>query len=193
MVPPTVNASELLKGSPADAVAVLLVRSDGAILMQHRDGDAWVSPVQGSLVGGARETCLDPEAATVGPQGARGVQGAGCRYARQVEAGVTSSQSGLSASCAVRTGRCVMTVMFVLIRSWYHSWYHQCMAMTLRLDDGETEALRSRAELEGRSMQDVARQAVRDYIERTSRRQLLDRVLDSELPRYSEALERLGQ
>ncbi len=67
------------------------------------------------------------------------------------------------------------------------------MAMTLRLDDGETEALRSRAELEGRSMQEVARQAVRDYIERTSRRQLLDRVLDSELPRYSEALERLGQ
>lgn len=67
------------------------------------------------------------------------------------------------------------------------------MAMTLRLDDGETEALRSRAELEGRSMQEVARQAVRDYIERSSRRQLLDRVLDSELPRYSEALERLGQ
>lgn len=67
------------------------------------------------------------------------------------------------------------------------------MAMTLRLDDGETEALRRRAELEGRSMQEVARQAVRDYIERTSRRQLLDRVLDEQLPRYAEALERLGQ
>jgi len=65
--------------------------------------------------------------------------------------------------------------------------------MTLRLDDGEAEALRRRAELEGRSMQDVARQAVRDYIERTSRRQLLDRVLDEQLPRYAEALERLGQ
>jgi hypothetical protein len=35
------------------------------------------------------------------------------------------------------------------------------MAMTLRLTDQETEALRRRAELEGRSMQDVARQAVR--------------------------------
>jgi predicted transcriptional regulator len=67
------------------------------------------------------------------------------------------------------------------------------MAMTLRLDDGETEALRRRAELEGRSMQEVARHAVRDYIERTSRRQLLDRVLDEQLPRYAEALERLGQ
>ena len=67
------------------------------------------------------------------------------------------------------------------------------MAMTLRLDDQETEALRKRAEYEGRSMQEVARQAVRDYIERTSKRELLDVVLDRELPRYAEALERLGQ
>jgi predicted transcriptional regulator len=67
------------------------------------------------------------------------------------------------------------------------------MAMTLRLDEQETDALRRRAELEGRSMQDVARQAVRDYIERTSKRELLDRVLDDELPHYAEALERLGQ
>lgn len=67
------------------------------------------------------------------------------------------------------------------------------MAMTLRLDDGETEALRLRAELEGRSMQEVARQAVRDYIERTSKRELLDQVLDAELPRYAEALRRLGE
>jgi predicted transcriptional regulator len=67
------------------------------------------------------------------------------------------------------------------------------MAMTLRLDEDETEALRKRALREGRSMQDVARQAVREYIERTSKRELLDTVLDRELPRYAEALERLGQ
>jgi predicted transcriptional regulator len=67
------------------------------------------------------------------------------------------------------------------------------MAMTLRLDDDETEALRTRAEHEGRSMQEVARQAVREYVERTSRRELLDRVLDEELPRYAEALRRLGE
>lgn len=67
------------------------------------------------------------------------------------------------------------------------------MAMTLRLTDDETEALRRRAEREGRSMQDVARHAVRDYIERTSRRELLDRVLDEEIPRYAEALRRLGE
>jgi predicted transcriptional regulator len=67
------------------------------------------------------------------------------------------------------------------------------MAMTLRLDDHESEALRLRAEREGRSMQEVARQAVRDYIERTSRRELLDSVLDEDLPRYAEALRRLGE
>jgi plasmid stability protein len=65
--------------------------------------------------------------------------------------------------------------------------------MTLRLTEDETEALRLRAEREQRSMQEVARQAVRDYIETTSRRELLDVVLDEELPRYAEALKRLGQ
>jgi len=67
------------------------------------------------------------------------------------------------------------------------------MAMTLRLTDHEAQALRLRAQREGRSMQDVARQAVRDYIERTSRRELLDEVLDGDLPRYAEALKRLGE
>lgn len=67
------------------------------------------------------------------------------------------------------------------------------MAMTLRLTDAEADALRRRAEREGRSMQEVAREAVRDYVERESRRELLDRVLDEELPRYAEALQRLGE
>lgn len=67
------------------------------------------------------------------------------------------------------------------------------MAMTLRLSDAEAEALRLRATRESRSMQDVARQAVREYIDNHSRAELLDRVLDDELPRYAEALERLGQ
>jgi predicted transcriptional regulator len=67
------------------------------------------------------------------------------------------------------------------------------MAMTLRLDEQETEALRHRAVREGRSMQELARQAIRDYIDRASRRELLDEVLDEELPRYAEALKRLGE
>jgi predicted transcriptional regulator len=67
------------------------------------------------------------------------------------------------------------------------------MAMTLRLSDDESEALRERALREGRSMQEVARSAVREYIDRTSRRELLDEVLDEQLPRYAEALRRLGE
>jgi hypothetical protein len=67
------------------------------------------------------------------------------------------------------------------------------MAMTLRLSDSEARALRRRAEHEGRPMQEVARQAIREYVESHSRSELLDRVLDEELPRYAEALERLAQ
>ena len=65
--------------------------------------------------------------------------------------------------------------------------------MTLRLDDEETAALRAQAEAEKRSMQDVARAAVREYVDRHARRARIDEVLDSEPPRYAEALERLGQ
>jgi predicted transcriptional regulator len=67
------------------------------------------------------------------------------------------------------------------------------MAMTLRLTDDETRALQDRAQLENRSMQEIARHAVREYVENHSRAELLDRVLDEELPRYAEALDRLGQ
>ena len=67
------------------------------------------------------------------------------------------------------------------------------MAMTLRLTDAEARALRRRAQHEGRPMHEVARQAIREYVESRSRSELLDRVLDEELPRYAEALERLGQ
>lgn len=67
------------------------------------------------------------------------------------------------------------------------------MAMTLRLDDAEAAALRTRADLEARSMQDIAREAIREYIEHHSRRELIDGVLDRELPNFAEALERLGR
>ena len=67
------------------------------------------------------------------------------------------------------------------------------MPMTLRLNDQEAIALKRRAELEHRSMQEIVRQAVREYVENHSRADLLDRVLDDELPRYAEALDRLAQ
>jgi predicted transcriptional regulator len=67
------------------------------------------------------------------------------------------------------------------------------VAMTLRLTDAEAEVLRQRAERERRPMQEVVRQAIREYVESHSRAELLDQVLDEELPRYAEALERLAQ
>lgn len=42
-------------------------------------------------------------------------------------------------------------------------------------------------------MQEVARQAVREYVENHSRADLVHEVLNEELPRYAEALERLGK
>lgn len=47
------------------------------------------------------------------------------------------------------------------------------MAMTLRLTEDEQDALRRRAALDGTSMQDVARRAVREYVARAEHR---DRV-----------------
>jgi predicted transcriptional regulator len=67
------------------------------------------------------------------------------------------------------------------------------MAMTLRLSDEQTEALRDQAKREQRSMQDVALEAVQQYLEAHTKRAVLDGVLDSELSRYADALDRLGQ
>jgi predicted transcriptional regulator len=50
------------------------------------------------------------------------------------------------------------------------------MAMTLRLTDDEQTALRERAALEGISMQDAARQAIRDYVARRAHQDALDRL-----------------
>jgi predicted transcriptional regulator len=59
------------------------------------------------------------------------------------------------------------------------------MAMTLRLTDEEANALRDYAESAGRSMQDVAREAIRDFVtERAKRREaILARIVreDAEL------------
>lgn len=65
--------------------------------------------------------------------------------------------------------------------------------MTLRLSDDETEALRRLAEREDRSMQEIAREAIRGHVERASRVELIDAVLDDALVRYADALDRLGR
>jgi predicted transcriptional regulator len=67
------------------------------------------------------------------------------------------------------------------------------VAMTLRLSDEQTEALRRRAEKEGRSMQQVARSALDEYLVRTQDDELTDRLADEGARRYAELLRRLGE
>jgi predicted transcriptional regulator len=67
------------------------------------------------------------------------------------------------------------------------------MAMTLRLPTEDSLALARTAALEDRSQHDIVLIAIREYIERQGRASLIEQVMDSELPRYAEALDRLGQ
>lgn len=67
------------------------------------------------------------------------------------------------------------------------------MAMTLRLTDEETAALREQATAEQRSMQDVAREAVREYIERRAHKAAVARSAEWVNETYAEALDELGR
>jgi hypothetical protein len=67
------------------------------------------------------------------------------------------------------------------------------MAMTLRLSDEQTAALRASAEAAGESMQTLALRAIDEFLERTSLDALTDKSLDWALPRYAEVLRRLGE
>jgi predicted transcriptional regulator len=64
------------------------------------------------------------------------------------------------------------------------------MPMTLRLTAAETEALRETARREHRSMQEVARTAIEEYVTRRTRRrdEHLARIVDED----AELLRRLG-
>jgi plasmid stability protein len=65
--------------------------------------------------------------------------------------------------------------------------------MTLRLTDEQTEALRSRADKEGRSMQQVALDAVDDYLLRAEDDERTDRLAERGSQRFAELLRRLGE
>ena len=67
------------------------------------------------------------------------------------------------------------------------------MAMTLRLTEEETEALRRQAEREHRSMHEVARMAVLDRISRSERSTLMRDIANEIMERDAEALRRLGE
>jgi plasmid stability protein len=67
------------------------------------------------------------------------------------------------------------------------------MAMTLRLTDEERAALRARAEVEGISMQDAARRAVRDYVRRGEHRDRVAVAAARVLDAHADAIDRLGR
>jgi predicted transcriptional regulator len=65
------------------------------------------------------------------------------------------------------------------------------MAMNLRLSDEEAAALRRRAEQEGRSMQEVAREAIRQYT--SDRAARLSHAIERIRMEDAELLERLSK
>lgn len=65
--------------------------------------------------------------------------------------------------------------------------------MTFQLSDEEQAALQSQAEVEGISMQDAARQAVREYVARHQRQARVSSAAEHIMTVHADALERLGQ
>jgi len=65
--------------------------------------------------------------------------------------------------------------------------------MTLRLTDDEQAALRDRADLEGISMQDAARRAVREYVLRGQHRDRVAAAGERVITAHRAALDRLGE
>jgi hypothetical protein len=76
---------------------------------------------------------------------------------------------------------------------WYHTGTIRYVAMTLRLTDEQTDALRRRAEKEGRSMQQVALAALDEYLIRLEDDELTDRLAERGAERFAELLRRLGE
>jgi plasmid stability protein len=67
------------------------------------------------------------------------------------------------------------------------------MAMTLRLDEHDQEALRTHAAAEGISMQDAARRAIREYIARSDHRSRVAAATALILDAHADAIQRLGE
>lgn len=67
------------------------------------------------------------------------------------------------------------------------------MAMTLRLTEEEQDALRQRADLDGTSMQEAARRAVREYVAKADHRDRVAAAAELIQHRHANALRRLGE
>jgi plasmid stability protein len=87
----------------------------------------------------------------------------------------------------------VATMLATQCKPWYQIGIIVIMAMTLRLTEEQTEALRRRAAKEDRSMQQVALAALDDYLLRVEDDEVTDRLAQQGAERYAELLRRLGE
>jgi len=76
-------------------------------------------------------------------------------------------------------------------RAWYRSGTVSVMAMNLRLSDSEADALRRKAAEEGRSMQEVAKSAIADYV--SGRPERLRAAIEKVRTEDAELLDRLSR
>ena len=67
------------------------------------------------------------------------------------------------------------------------------MAMTLRLTDDESRALKERADIEGISMQEAARKAVREFVQRAAHQDRVASAAGNVMSSHADALRRLGE
>ncbi len=67
------------------------------------------------------------------------------------------------------------------------------MAMTLRLNDQEHDELRRRAAIEGISMQEAVRRAIRDYVELSDHRDRVVAAAQRIMEVHAGAIDRLGR
>jgi len=71
------------------------------------------------------------------------------------------------------------------------AWYQRAVAMNLRLSDTQAEALRRKAAEEGRSMQEVAKSAIADYV--SGRPERLRAAIEKVRAEDAELLDRLSR
>jgi hypothetical protein len=67
------------------------------------------------------------------------------------------------------------------------------MAMTLRLDDSTAEALRERAQVDGRSVHQTVLLAIEEYLQRHRRDQHIEKLATAAAADFRQTLERLGE
>jgi len=82
-------------------------------------------------------------------------------------------------------------IRFLAVR--YQSDTVYVMAMTLRLTDTEKQGLKARAEIEGISMQEAARRAVREYVNGREHRDRVDEAAGRVIDAHGDAIDRLGR